>query len=196
MAYKKRLPVIIAVGDIRGFSIWEQQLINPETEFTPFMNSFDKMIDEFELHTGYFTKKLGDGILIILELENNENRRKATYFLGQTWNFLKNVQKMMDECESCPKKIRMRSTFGDAWKRESSTGIDYVGRHINRAFKLLRVNPEIPYICHESVRSIVMSSKNPYHNFKFTRFIAERRIPDGLTKEDMVRLYRVDIKKK
>jgi len=194
MPYKKRLPIIVGVGDMIGFSEWEKNLINPENEFYPLMNSFDKLIDEFEIGTEYFTKRLGDGVMIVAELNGENHPKKTAHFLNQCWHLLMKIQKMLDN--DGPRGFRIRFDSGDAWKKENSSGIDYVGRHINRAFKALKLDPMIPFGCYQNVKNIIDNNRTNYHHFKFTPFNRTEKTYSGLTKEEVKRWFKVEPIKK
>lgn len=195
--YEKRVRVLVCFGDIRGFSAWEQSLTDPDAEFLPLMNRFEELIHKFGEKESYFVKSIADGFLAVMELESGHNCKQMLRFLDATWTFGKKIQRLISEHPwPRPDGFRIRYASGHVWKRNCKRGVDYVGRHINMAHKLLRVEPPIPAIAHRSVSELCTPRQAKKNHFRFTKLIVDRRLPDGLTRHDMECLYRLDRTKK
>lgn len=197
MGYEKQVRCIVIFGDIRGFSVWEQSVTRPDTEFLPLLNTFETLLKDFEKKTGNFTKNMGDGYMQIIELKDlnhKDSENIAIKALLSTMDFCTKINKMI-KAKPWPRPdgFRVRFTSGHIWKKNGKV-TDYVGRYVNMAHKLLRIHAEKTPVCHQSFLELIGEERISSEKLEVARLKADRRIPDGLTRLDATALWEISKK--
>lgn len=193
LRYEKQVRAIIVFGDIRGFSIWEQGVTQPEIEFKPLMNQFDQMVAELRTKTGHFTKTLGDGFMQVIELPSRGHACRVAQFTLQTHiRFALSVRRVIESSPwPRPEGFRVRFSAGHVWKKDGGE-LDFVGRYVNMTHKLLRVAPEMKFVAHQSFIELMSRSQVRACGARFSKLQPDRRTPDGILKADMNALWKLD----
>lgn len=201
-----RSRVLVATGDIRGFGRWIKRAGTSIEEQWALISKLYSRVLSLATSKGYYVKMLGDGFLIIRELNETNNWEIVLKDLKLLSCLAKRIQWDIAELPSPrPDGFRIRVVAGHAWKVLARTcpnnalcrnQQDFVGYHINLASRLLHVLPEIPAICHESVKEIVGnrheiigSRKNEGFRIDFKRLDDPRVREQGVDPEDLRELW-------
>lgn len=149
---EKLVSAFVAFVDIRGHGSFMRRLSDHQTEFLPFRRDWRKLIDKFEKKTGYFVKRLGDGIMIIKEVDQRIISREAVDFTNNTWMLLMDGKRLIRKKHSPrPDGILLRKSFGSIWKEPCvQFKYDYVADKLNMTEKMIHWNKGVCIVLHES----------------------------------------------
>lgn len=90
----------------------------------------------------------------------------------------------------------MRVSCGYVEEKMHKDGdVDYRGYHIGMTAKLLRVDKHIPFICHASIKEVLIDAHIKKFGFTFTKINKPKMALDGVFEEDMKELWEFEIKK-
>lgn len=167
---KEHVRVIVAVGDISGFGAWFNSVSDVNVELKPFFKKYDTIIDELRTCPDSFFKDLGDGFVIIKELNGDHACKKVICLLNKLWKIKKKVRMLINSTPyPRPDGFRIRIACGHVWKKSHKAKTDYLGKHINLAFKLLQVHKNRPIIVHESVPALMSEKQVKENKFDFKK---------------------------
>jgi class 3 adenylate cyclase len=157
--------VLVVVGDISGFGAWFTSVSDVNAELKPFFKQYDALVDKLRVQ-GSFFKDLGDGFLFIDELKSPHACKNTIATIKSIWSLKRSIRKLIDGTPyPKPQGFRIRITCGHAWKKRHDKRIDYLGKHINLAFKLLRVHRSYPIVVHESAVALMSEKQMKSHGF-------------------------------
>lgn len=190
----ERKRIIAAFGDVRGFRKWTLRALNSPEIAGDFIEEIYSIFEKFSLESNGYMKYLGDGLLIILEIENAQNSVAIQEFLKDLIKLVGNVESAIKKIWPRPDGFRIRVASGHVWKRstmkrESRRSLrqpEYIGYAINMAQALLYVYPEINTICHESIIEII-GAKHDRLVFERLQPPEERRF--GVDPQDFAGLW-------
>lgn len=190
--------IIVAFGDIRDFSNFWNAVTHEESELLPFLDRYDDAIDEESHRSGYVFRDAGDGFMCVVELGSGHNCKTALHLLSALWRVHKRVQRIIETTEyPRPDGFRIRVACGHVIKKVKKDGtVIFRGAHINMAHKLLRVEPKVGIICHESMKQLMSDIQLKKARFKFSKLHTCSPIPDGIQKKDMSALWQLEKVKK
>lgn len=193
--------IIVAFGDISGFSAWRRRASTQPEIAQPFLQKFYSEIESFSLKNQcFYMKYLGDGIMILKELDEKYTRHKCIVkFIHQTGILNARLLRIVRGCEwPPPEGFRMRAVCGHVDKIQVVNPNDrtrkmpeYVGYAINLAQKLLDISPETSFICHESVVKFIGKSVRRFGLRRF-KVVEEKR--KGIDPEDIANLYEIEFR--
>jgi len=191
--------VISAFGDIRGFRHWLARRTTSSEEFNNLIDKYYALLIKFRQEKSYFVKYLGDGFFVVKDLNGNNNDSDiACKMLIDCYELNLSIEKLIYAIPyPRPDGFRMRFVLGYARKIKikEDTGIhnDYVGYTVNLSYSLLSIEPDIPLICHESIKELIKNKKNEC--IEFSRLPRQtNKIPDDIDKEDAEALWTYTIK--
>ena len=160
---------LVAVADLSGFGAWFSNVSDIGTELKPFFNKYESLVSQLMFNNGYFFKDLGDGFLVIKELSNN-SASEASSLIKKLIFLEKNVRPLINKTPyPRPTGFRIRMACGHSWKRRRNSRVDYLGRHINLAFKMLRVHKSFPLVMHESVKALMSDKQIKIGGFRLKK---------------------------
>lgn len=160
---------LVAVADLSGFGAWFSSVTDIGTELKPFFNKYENLVSQLMLTDDYFFKDLGDGFLVIKELSNSP-AHDAIVLINKLRELKKNVRHLIDKTPyPRPQGFRIRMAAGHTWKRRRANRVDYLGRHVNLAFKMLRVHKSFPLVMHESVKALMADKQIKKAGFTFKK---------------------------
>ncbi len=202
MAHERseKVRIIVAFGDLTGFTAFEESVTNDEIEFDPFFNEYDKIIDEVERHTGFSIDDTGDGFLCSVDLIPGHNCSTVITTLRSLWDLLQRIQKLISQKEP-PKPIgfRVRLACGYVHRKVKKNGkVVLRGRHINLAHHMLEVSKGIDFICHDTIKQLLSEKQIVKNGFIFTKFVPSKKGYDGISSYHAHSLweFRIDPKHK
>ncbi len=183
--------LIAVFGDIRGFSSFYESVTHPVTERDPFLNAYDDLITEILTGAGLPYEDTGDGFICLVDLGSGKDSRKAAHVLRVMWTLLKRVQRLIARKEyPYPDGYRIRLAVGYATRKVKRDGKVVVrGKHINLAHKMLKIEPSIGIVCHETMTQLISKRQAKKCGFKFKHLPTDRRIPEGMSKKDASALW-------
>lgn len=185
--------MIVAFGDIFGFGIWRERALNAPEVSDPFIENFYGLMKKFVLKNNFYVKYLGDGLMIIKEIEFKD-RLNPSPFIKSVRCLTKKMKKIIDECSwPKPEGFRTRIVVGHVDKlkmpdpQDKTREVDeYEGYAINLAQRLLEIQPRTPIICHESIFQILGEKKK---EFRFKRLEGVTEKPRGVNSSDISGLW-------
>lgn len=201
-----RARVLVATGDIRGFGRWIKRAGTSVEEQWDLISKLYARVLNIAHDKGYYAKMLGDGFLIVRELDATNNWEDVLKDLKTLSCLTKNILKDIAGLPSPrPDGFRIRVVVGHAWKivartcpnnRLCKNQLDFIGYPINLSSRLLRIAPSIPCICHESAKEIVGnrheiigSRKNEGFRIEFKRLDDPKVREIGVDPEDLQELW-------
>src|ERR1043165_3716844 len=129
----KRVWMIVAFGDIRGFQAWSKRASTTVEVRKPFMTKFYSTIGQFAKTKAWHLKYLGDGFMAIFELSPTAN--KPSYTLKFVYEIRTLTQKLIELVKKCeypqPDGFRTRIACGYA---DRSSVVDPATLH-NKIFE-------------------------------------------------------------
>ncbi len=193
-----RKRVVVAFGDIIGFRTWTRRAMTTPEESRDFIESFYRALEAYSLKTKAYVKFLGDGLMIVWEIEGGKNGDVAR-FLIEIYELALSIQNMIVKHYPRPLGIRFRVCSGYVWKiimtkkrlGEKIKCAEYVGYVVNLAEHLLHVSPRVLCVCHESVVETMGSKKT---GLRFEELEGPTELPRGVDPEDLagLRSFRVE----
>jgi hypothetical protein len=186
--------VLVVVGDISGFGAWFTSVSDVNAELKPFFKKYDALVDKLRVQ-GSFFKDLGDGFLFIDELKSPHACQATISTIQCIWNLKRSIRKLIDGTPyPKPQGFRIRITCGHAWKKRHDKRIDYLGKHINLAFKLLRVHREHPIVVHESAMALMSKKQAKAHRIDVTKLSLPSDEFEDIYRFEMSHLWGLEIK--
>lgn len=190
--------LIVAFGDITGFSSFWDSITNDEKELGPFMDDFVSLIETVQKETGYNITIPGDGFMLTVALDQGHNCHRAVQVFQRLWDLLIKMQELVRKKEfPRPDGFRVRVACGWVMSRVlKDKETLYWGKHINLAHNLLDVRKDIPFLCHESVKQLLSESQIKHNNFRFWKVDTPEILPDGVTPHDGQSLFAFEFRGK
>lgn len=194
----QRAKIIVAFGDISGFSDWTTLPLLTPDRFKELMSKVYAEFVGFRGRTPYFTKALGDGIMFVQELTNMPGDEKLVEkFMRDARDLLRSMQSILSGSPSPrPGGFRVRAVVGDVWKLEAtdpadpkSKRIDYLGYPVNLAARLLGIEPDIELICHEGAKELIEHSVDLGPGLSKVSTTASA--PKGVHPSDLTKLWKL-----
>lgn len=191
--------IIVAFGDITGFSAWRRRASTQPEIAQPFLKKFYEEIEKFSLkNKDLHLKYLGDGFMMLKELNEKYNKHRCVVkFVQEAGALNARLLKIVHSCEwPPPDGFRTRIVCGHVDKLEVTDPInrktkvsEYVGYAINLAQKLLQISPETHFVCHESVIKVIGRLPKKFKTKKM-KILEEKR--KGVDPEDIANLWEVE----
>ena len=163
----------MAYADIIGYTKWQRQPLSPPRARENFLDKFYDEMGWFVLSSDFKVKYMGDGFMVIREL-NEYGRRvyDALRFLFGIDKLVRRIQTLIQESEFPPEGIRVRAVVGPADKKMATDPNnkekfieEYNSTAIDLAQRLLQVKPKTLFICHRTVINLI-GKKFPHVLFK------------------------------
>lgn len=188
---EQQIKAMIIFVDIRGFGSFIRRVNYPVTEFLPFWRNWKEAIDKFQDETGYFVKRLGDGLMAVKEMPDRNQSQVAADVIIKTWELANKLDKLISQKYTPrPDGIRIRETIGYVWKVLCRQyGWDYIGDKVNLTEKMVHRYEDELFVCDESVPEMFSKHQKREHGFKFTKLINSGNALDGIYQKDMSNLY-------
>jgi class 3 adenylate cyclase len=195
----KRAKIIVAFGDIVGFSDWTTlPLLTPE-RFKELMSKVYGEFVSFKGRTPYFTKALGDGIMFVQELNTPDDGARVESFMQDALELLRTMRPILSGGPSPrPGGFRIRAAVGIAWRLEAGDladpakkQIDYLGYPLNLAARLLAIEPDIELICHEGAKELIEHSVNL--GPALSKVSTTTPAPKGVHPSDLAKLWKLRV---
>lgn len=192
----RNIRAVVAFGDMIGSSTWFQRVNNQGLEYRILMDKMDDAISNLKKSENYFLKRLGDGYMIILNLDHASSLQ-VSEFLLVIWEFKnKMTQWIKEHPNPRPEGFRVRVSCGYMEEKlHLDKDTDYRGYHIGMTAKLLRVDKSIPFICHASIKEILFPIHIKKFGFKFTKITKPKTALEGIFEADMKELWEFKVSK-
>jgi hypothetical protein len=198
MIYTDKARIIVVFADLRGSSRWGRRIADNEERRSEFMADYDKEGLAYKKETGaHFYKRLGDGRMIVHEIDKTNQEQVAAVCLIQALGFIKRVDHIISRFPS-PRptgfRVRMlacqrhKEIYGD---REE----DYFGYGPSACHEFLKIHPDISLVIHESVMELVPPKEANKLGLSYKLLRAAIEYPDKVDKEDVEALYSVEMKR-
>ena len=184
----QRTRIICAFADVTKFGSYAKIASRDPEAFEKFVRDIYNAFASYRGESEHFVKYLGDGFLAIATLVQGHNCQLAVKFLCELHELQDEVNRLIKDLPGFPKPdgFRVRVAAGQVFKIKVSDGeVDFVGYAMNLAARLLRVCPDVPLICHESVKDIIGKKDH----IVFQKINAHRHTLDGVEQEDLHALW-------
>lgn len=178
MNESQKVRIIVAFGDLSGFTAFCENVTNDEVEYHPFMAKYDKLIERVEIETGYNFDDTGDGFMCTVDIASENCSEKACEVLINLWGLLQKIGRLVKRKKKnppAPSEFRIvgAAGYGDRtmrWVKKMVDGkeIDVPktivrGRHLNRAHNWLDRARGHGFVCDETLKQLVI----PRHAKKY-----------------------------
>lgn len=153
--------ILVAYLDLIGSTRWSKKIVRLDEYVWPpqarveFMKSYYEALARFAEFTRFSVKYVGDGALIINEIDKKDERA-VLGFLFWVNKLNQRIIEIIKKSKLPPDGIRARVTAGISDKIYN----EYTSIIIDLAANLLHVEPLIPFICHGSIVSLVGKDNN------------------------------------
>lgn len=149
--------IVVAFGDIWGFSDTSERVTSATKELVPFFNRFDAIIAKAERKTGFLFNDTGDGFMCLIDLLPGHNCDRALHLLNTLWKLIEDIH---DAMEAMPPPrflgFRVRIAAGYVLRKRHNDGkTTYRGKPINLAHNLLEISKQSWMIGHESFKALM-----------------------------------------
>lgn len=160
----ERKHIIVAYGDITGYTPWSRSALNATEVRDSFMAKFEEELAWFVLSSDFKVKYIGDGFMVLRELKERGHRMyDALRFLFGIHKLTLRIQELIEQSEfPRPKGFRVRFVAGIVTKNmmpdpnnKEKKVEEYWGSVIDLSQKLLKVAPSVTFICHGSVVDLI-----------------------------------------
>lgn len=172
-AKAEKVRIIVAFGDIAGFSEFCDDITNDEVEYDPLMDRFDAIVESAEKRSGFYFKDTGDGFMCIADLPAGKSACVATCVLCTLWKIYEDIEEVMAvhrEDSVCPSGFRIVVTAGYVKRKIKKDGqIIFRGKYINKAHNYLDVARGFGVVVHDSARNLITDAKAKKHGIDFAR---------------------------
>lgn len=167
----KKVRIIVAFGDISGFTHFCESVTHDEIEYDPFMAKFDDLLDQAERATGYAFTDTGDGFMCTVDLDAGHNCTKTIEVLKNLWRLLKRIERLVDGKEPPrPDGFRIVGAAGYVKRKVKRDGrVVLRGKHINLAHNLLDSARGKGFVCHDSLKQLINEQQAKKNGIVFER---------------------------
>lgn len=173
----EKVRIMVAFGDISGFTSFCESVTNDEVEYDPFMEEFDQLIDTFARETGYQLTDTGDGFMCTIDLPTGHACTTAIKALIDLWRLLKRLEDLVrrkKEDPPAPDGVRIVGAAGYVKRKIRDGGhVSYRGRHINKAHNALNRARGKGLVCENSLKVLIGEQQAKKHGLKFTKLDKE-----------------------
>lgn len=186
--HHQKLKVMVAFGDIRGFSSFFETVTDQEEELIPFLNEYDDIIQR---HVGrYNFKDTGDGFMCLVDMNHGHNCRLAISLLKSLWGaYIETTRLIRNKNFPYPDGYRITATAGPTLRKMKEDGsIVDRGKHINLAHKMLRFQPITGILLHESFKQLISSRQAKANGLLFKK-IRPQKTPEGISGKDAMAMW-------
>jgi class 3 adenylate cyclase len=183
----QKVRIIVAFGDISGFSGFVDSVTNDEVEYDPFMDRFDDLVDQTARRTGFAFTDTGDGFMCTVDLRPGHSCRTAANALLTLWRLQKHVARIIETKEPPrPHGFRIVAAVGYVKRKIKKDGkVLFRGRHINLAHNLLEIARGKGVLIHGSLKDLITVRQARRLRLKFERLKPPKRLPPGVTLQDI-----------
>jgi len=169
----EKVRLIVAFGDISGFSNFCDAITNDEVEYDPLMSRFDKIIDDAEQKTGYAFRDTGDGFMCTVNLPSGHACKIAADVILALWRVLEKVDAVFTEHRRdsiCPEGFRIVVAAGYVKQLVKKDGrIVLRGKSLNLAHNFLNYVRGLGLVAHDSVRNLISPTQAKKYGIEFSR---------------------------
>lgn len=191
-----KVRIIVAFGDIEGFTHFWEEVTNDQAELIPYLEGFDAIIDDIERESGQAFADTGDGFMLIVEMDGRSEASPVS-LLATLWRLLRRIQRMHGHhAHPKPNGFRIVLASGYVLKRVRKDGrVSHRGRHINLAHNLLDLARGRGLVCHSSFKALISDKDARTAGVRFTPLRLPRNIPWSVPRKDAASLFQVEFRK-
>ncbi len=167
----KIIRIVVLFGDFTAFTLFCQAVTNDAIELDPFMEEYDKLIDQTETETGYVIEDTGDGFMCTVELPpDGKAADYAAKAIFAVWDLSLKIEELIkNKVMPSPSGFRVAGAAGYVTRKVRKSGkIVLRGKQINLANGLLEIGRPNGFICHESLKSLITKKEAEKHAMEFT----------------------------
>jgi class 3 adenylate cyclase len=190
----EKVRIIVAFGDIEGFTGFWEEVTNDDEELLPYLRGFDDIVDQVEKESGHSFTDTGDGFMVVLELNGQRTCTVALSLLSALHRLVAKMQEMhLKIPHPKPDGFRVVLASGYVVRTARKNGRrSYRGRHINLAHNLLDLARGQGVVCHGSFKALIPEREAKEAGILFTPLKAPGRIPWSVPRKDAISLFRME----
>ncbi len=176
----EKVRIIVAFGDIEGFTSFLDAITNDRVELDPYMDQFDSIVEGTAKRTGFHFRDTGDGFMCVVDLHNTENAAIAVQVALAMWDVFKRMDELRGSMEH-PRWAGFRIVLASGYvarKVRRDGQVTLRGRHINLAHNMMGLARGHGVVCHESFRALIPEPLAKKHAICFDSLAWSRKIPD------------------
>lgn len=172
-AKSEKIRLLVAFGDISGFSDFCDGITNDEVEYDPVMDRFDEIVEKAAQRTGYSFDDTGDGFMCTVDLSKGHASGTIIGVLLDLYAVLVEIEAALDHHRQeslCPNGFRIVVTAGYAKRKIKKDGrIILRGKIINQAHNYLDSARGHGLVVHDSARSLIPDDQAEQAGIDFVR---------------------------
>lgn len=176
----KKARIIVAFGDISGFSDFCDAITNDEVEYDPLMDAFDSIVAAAEKETGFHFTDTGDGFMCTVDLEEGDPAKIIIGVLIALNKVLRQIEGAITDHRKNsvgPDGFRIVVTAGWVKRKVRKDGrITIRGKVINQAHNYLDTARGYGLVVHDSARNLISDGLARKNGIEFARFKKERML--------------------
>ncbi len=180
MAHGKneKVRLIVAFGDISGFSDYCDAVSYDEKELYPFLDAFDDLMEKIEAETGYTFSDVGDGFLLTVDLSEGHNCGVAVKVLNCLWDIYSQMEKLMDSMPPPrPDGFRITGVVGYVIRKVKKDGkVVLRGKWLNQCHKMLAHARGVGIVIHDNLKQLMNDKQIKKNGFEFERLKIGNRL--------------------
>lgn len=165
-----KVRILVAFGDLSGFTLFLDSITNDEVEYDSFMAEFDAIIERTARETGWKVDVPGDGFMFTIDLRNNGDSKTIVQAVQILWRLLKDIEKLINEKNS-PKPSGFRIVAAVGYAKRKKIGKNETvdrSRHINWAHNYLDKARGKGLVVMDSLKQAISDQDAKKYKFKFT----------------------------
>lgn len=191
---KKR--ILVAFGDISGFSNWSRRTEDDGEHFLRLMRPLGLVFSAVR-DDKTTVKKYADGLMMVIEIEHGKEEQAALKMLHKCVTVLKHTDRIIRNLHHPkPTGFRIRLIAGPAWKwMDPGEEWDYYSKTVNTAKNLLGIAKSIPFIAHATFLELIHPKALKRIGINVTPLAPQESVLDNLDKEDLSLLFCLKIKR-
>ena len=183
---QEKVRIIVAFGDIEGFTTFLDAVTNEAIELDPYMDEFDAIIQQEAKRTGFEFRDTGDGFMCVVDLQKNRAPAIAADVAVALWGLLKRMENLR-ESMGHPRWSGFRIVIASGYVTRKSRydGTHSLrGRHMNLAHNMLNIARGHGIVAHQSFRALITDTLAKSHGIVFTDLPWPRQVPDSVPRKD------------
>ncbi len=163
--------IIVLFGDLTGFTTFCEAITNETIEFDPFMNEYDRLIDDMESDKGYTIDDTGDGFMCTVELPPKDIDEYVVKVIHDIWTLSKKIESLIEnKVTPSPAGFRVAGAAGYVTRKVKKNGrVVLRGKQINLAHNLLDIARVHSFICHSSLKTLISEKVAKEYKIEFTQ---------------------------
>ena len=167
----EKIRVLVAFGDISGFTNFMDSITNDETEYYPLMTEYDELVQSAKVETGYQFDHTGDGFMCWVDVTKGDAGQAAIRFLKSMAKLCKKINALFAQRRKqfvAPAGFRIVGATGHVHFTKDEWGHPLIrGKHVNMAHNALDDARGHGVVCDVSLHDLIPDRLARRNGFSF-----------------------------